>query len=325
MKEKYQKMMNALSLPQAFAQDIEERLNAKTKRSQPLIRTIAIAACVSLLVAGTVLAASQNAPNTVSVIDQDSKTAQASYSVQAELQQKAVSSLSADLQADLTNWSVDKAFRTKSELEAHLGFCLIRSSGLEASGIVEYLSQDFLYHSAYMDELALDTSARYILSQFDQQTLKVSAHRVVHNTEVYLAAYICIGEATGENLIKNITGETFTPVRMIDVEFQYDENGMFILGPDGAPLTTVTEYESAEHEFHYQEYTMPNGCVATIVTATAIERDGTRGFKEYMGYFIKDGILYTVKPYAVYDPNLSFPMNDYDCLTVLYEVLDLFE
>ena len=48
-------------------------------------------------------------------------------------------------------------------------------------------------------------------------------------------------------------------------------------------------------------------------------------YLEYMGYFIQDGILYSVKPYAVYDPNLSFPMNDYDCLTVLYEVLDLFE
>ena len=46
------------------------------------------------------------------------------------------------------------------------------------------------------------------------------------------------------------------------------------------------------------------------------------GFKEFIAYFVQDGILYSVRPYAVYDPDKTFPNINGDELKVLYQILD---
>lgn len=325
MKTKYRKLMNNLILSESFIQDMEEKLRKPVKHKKPALRTTLIAACVGLLVVTTALAASQHFADPVSVASEKSGTDQSSYTVRAELEQKALSSLSSQLQADLDANKIQQIYYEKEALEKYLGFELVNSTGLEKAGIVEDLAEDFSHNWNLVPELAIETSARYILTAPDPETLKVSAHRVIHNTEVYLRAHIVVGDVQKDNLIVELLGESFSPITKVDIQLQMDDNGQFMRDLNGNFIVKETIYESAEQEFSFENYTMSNGCTATIITATEIDLDGARGFKQYMGYFIHDGILYTVKPYAIYDPYQSFPMNDYDCLTVMYEVLDLFE
>ena len=63
---------------------------------------------------------------------------------------------------------------------------------------------------------------------------------------------------------------------------------------------------------------MENGAEAALVTMRQPDMD-TGG--EHVGYFVYDGILYRVWPYAVNDPDQETP----DMLNVLCRVLDAFE
>lgn len=308
-----------------------EKSAAPRAARRPLRLAIA-AACLCLLLPITVLGVGQ-LPGKVSLGDWISNTDETSYKVVADTVQWSMDSFSDVLRTDLENGTLQQVHNDKEELEAYLGVSLISSPALEEAGIVEDLAKSIDYGWDYCPELTIDPSARYILTASnldgsaagaDPQVLKVSCHRVMENSEIYLSAWIITDAVTPGQLEDGILMESFSPVTVFYLEFPRDADGNFLLDEKGIPTVELKEFTSAEQKFTSQSYPMPNGDTATIITAQSVEHDGSLGFQEYLGCFIHDGILYTVKPYAIDDPNLSYPTNDYDMLAVLQVVLDTF-
>lgn len=336
MNNPYRTMMEEVTLSPAARSAIAEKL-AQTvpagKSGKRILHTAIAAACLCILLPLTALGAALLL-KTVTLGKQTSTKEESFYKVEAGTVLHSLDSFSDALRADLEQGTLQRVFNDKDKLEAYLGFSLIPSAVLEEAGIVETLSESFRYGWDLIPELAVDTSARYILSAEDLEgnenytdpdVLKVSGHRVVHNMEIYLEAWI-ITDLAGESALEaGISGERFSPVTSHYLEFPRDEAGNFILDENGNPTVVMRQHTSAEHTFLSETYPMSNGCTATIITVQEVDHDGSGGFREYMGYFLSGGILYTVKPYAIYDPHQDFPMEDSDALIVLKEVLNVFE
>lgn len=316
-------------------------INNNKSRGSRSLRISLIAACVCLALAVTGFAVAEHLGR-VDMIRQQSSDSSASYSVRAELQQYELSELGAELQADLAAGTLRRVFNDKAELEAYLGIDLADAPELEAADIVGDLAEAFEYGFYLRPELAVDTTARYILSvttldgteATEPQVLKISCHRVVDNTEVYMDARIVLGNVSMEELEQGLLGENFMPEPRMTHEWVKDENGEQVYDESGQPVVNTTQYRSADRAFTSSAYTMANGLEATVITAESIEPgwsgdpgalSGSSGAREYAGYFVHGGILYTVRPYAIDDPALDFPMLDSDSLIVLEHVLDMFE
>lgn len=334
MKNKYRHMMEAVTLSPIARTAIEEKLNTvpQKRRSHPLRAAVA-AACFCLLTPVTALGIGY-LQGTVTLGRQTSSVEAASYNVVADVAQWSMDDFSEALQADMAEGTLQRIHNDKSELEEYLGIPLICSTALEEAGIVEDLEKSLQYGWNFTPELAVDTSARYILSAENldgsentahPQVLKISSHRVMENSEIYLDAWIITDSVTQNQLTEGFAGEDYAPVTMHYLEFPRDEHGNYILDENGIPTAIMRQHTSAEQKFTSASYPMANGDTATIITAQEICHDGSGGFQDYMGYFLHDGILYTVKPYGIYDPHQDYPMNDYDMLTVLKAVLDTFE
>lgn len=333
MKSDYRSMMEHIALSPAAKHTIEAAIRSAPKRSvfRPL-PAILSAVCLVLLLPVTALGI-QHFSKPVSLGQQEITETHAGYTVVAEVVPKATEDFSQSLRDDLTAGTLRQAFRSKEALEAYLGFPLAESPALEEARLVEDLAESFGCGFDLRPQLALDPAARYILTATDwegapapgdPEILKISAHRVFRNTELYLDAWIALDSVTVEQLEEGFLGENFPPVTGWTHEFLYDEEGNFLLNEDGFPVQEHRQFTSTDYTFLPETYEMANGCTATVITARFNEPDGTQGHREYMGYFLHKGILYTLRPYAIYDPTQEFPMEDIDARTVLLEALDSF-
>lgn len=334
-KQKFKNAFSAVTASEGCLTEVlkmADNINMKPVHRHNALRIALIAACVCLMLVGTVFAVAEHLGR-VDMINQQSSEYSASYSVRAQLRQYEPAELGEQLQTDLAAGTLQQIFNDKAELEAYLGIELIDAPELEAAGIVEDLAEALEYGFYLRPELAVDTTARYILSTTGldgsktsdaPQILKISSHRVVDNTEVYIDAHMVLGSLSTEDLEDGLLGENFKPEPRIVYEWVKDENGRQVYDELGNPVVTTTHYKSADRAFTSSLYTMANGLEATVITAETIEPDRSGG-REYAGYFVSEGILYSVRPYAIYDPTLDFPMLDSDCLIVLQQVLDMFE
>lgn len=333
MKSDYRSMMEPITLSPTTKTAIEAAILSAPKRAvfRP-IPAILAAVCLVLLLPVTALGI-QHFRKPVSLGQQEITETHAGYTVVAEVVPKAMEDFGQSLRDDLSDGVLRQAFRSKEALEAYLGFPLVESPALEETGLVEDLTESFGYGFDLRPQLALDTNARYILTATDwkgnpvsqdPEILKISAHRVFRNTEIYLDAWITLDSITMEQLEEGFLGENFPPVTGWTHEFLYDEEGNFLLDEDGFPIQEHRQFTSTDYTFLSESYEMPNGCTATLITARFNEPDGTQGHRQYMGYFLHNGILYTLRPYAVYDPTQDFPMEDIDARTVLLEALESF-
>lgn len=75
-------------------------------------------------------------------------------------------------------------------------------------------------------------------------------------------------------------------------------------------------------ETHLEEYTMPNGIKASIVTTTRDRTENTTSYTSYTAYWVADDILYSLKT-GVHDP-LEHP-DSVHALEILKEILDAYE
>lgn len=330
MKQRYNDMMTQIELSEKTRTAIENRLteqNTQHSAGKKLpLRLMVAAACIcAAMAAGVVFAESRAVVDAeVNVSTQD----EASYTMSAYLRSRDTDRFGAELQEQLSTGNVSGAFYSREDIEKYLGFSLISAPELEAAGINEGLATDFGYGFDIRPELAAAPDARYVVTgenidgsaaEGTPDVVKISGHRIMRNAEVYIEARILVNQNEDMEYAYVLTGEQYEPELLPHHEI--------IFNPDDYTDYEVitTDYYSAEKKFTIYQYNMENGDVATIVHVINVEMDGTNGFTDYHGYFIHDGILYSVYPYAVYDPDLSFPMNDYDMLTVLREVLDSFE
>lgn len=334
MKSEYHAMMESLTLSPAARTTIEAGISNPSPQKLPLrsVRIALAVLCLVFLLPVTALGIAQ-LHKPVELGQQEITETHAGYKVVAEVIPKATEEFSESLQSDLESNTLRQVFHDRTSLESYLGFPLISCPQLEEAQIVDTLDKHLSSGWQLRPQLAVDTSARYILTTTDwegnlktadPEILGISAHRVFMNTEIYLDAWIFLKSATLEQMEAGILGENFLPVTGWTTEFLYDEEGYFILDEKGFPVQEHRQFTSTDYTFLPTEYEMANGCTATLVTARFNEPDGTQGLREYMAYFLHEGILYTVRPHAIYDPHLDFPMADTDSRKVLVEVLDSF-
>ena len=334
MKEQYNTMMKQMKLSDTGRSAIEKNLTTggKIRRTTPLRLGLA-AACVCIVLIGGVFAAERL--GRVEMNDPQSGADHSEYNVSVDLTQE--ERLFSDcLVSDLNNGTLQRAFMDRSELENYLGFPLIRSETLESAPINGHLEEDFAHNWNLRPELAVAPDARYVLTGMSYdggemegfpEVLKISTHRVVENFEVYIDARIITGSVDGTI---DLMGEEFKPEPLIDHKLVVDENGYLILDENGNAIMETTQYESAEKIFYSETYLMSNGIQATIVTIETVdswvleqraEGKDVMGFCEYIAYFVHDGVLYSVRPWAVYDNSLPV---DGSPLITLKHVLDSF-
>lgn len=340
MKERYQNMMEQVKLSEAGRNAIAQRLTERATRARknPLQWGLA-AACVCVVLMGGVFAAGQFAK--VLVSEPQSGIDHSEYQVSVDLQEEGEKAFSAVLRNDLENGALQRAFTDRTALEEYLGFALVHSELLETAGINEHLERDFAYNWNLRPELAVAPDARYVLTAttYDgeemrgvPEVLKISTHRVVENYTVYLDARIVTGNVEGQI---DLIGEEFAPEPLLDHQLLVDENGYLILDENGEAIMQTTQYKSAEKIFHSESYMMANGIEATIVivetpnpTLQRAEEAGLptegSGFCDYIGYFVYDGILYSVRPYGIYGNTIPGNYTNDHSLTILYHVLDSF-
>ena len=340
MKERYRNMMEQMKLSENGRAAIEKKLSttSKTCRYTPL-RTGLAAACVCLVLMGGVFAAGQLAK--VRMGNEQSDVDHSEYQVSVDLTQEDEKAFSEAIISDLTNGTLQRAFMDRTELEEYLGFSLIRSEMLETAPINGHLERDFEYGWNLRPELAVAPDARYVLTATTcdgtettgiPEVLKISMHRVVENFTVYIDARIITGSVEGQI---DLIGEEFEPDPLLDHKLLVDENGYLILDENGNAIMETVQYESAEKIFSYESYVMENGLEAIIVTIETPDPSLERakelgipteghGFREYIGYFIHDGILYSVMPYSIYDNTIPGNYVNGHELTILKHILDSF-
>lgn len=330
MKERYRNMMMQIELSEEARTAIENGLSSREEKSTrtrklPLRLMIAAACICAAMATGVAFAGAGD-----SVVEQEnilSTQEESSYEMSAYLRNRDTADLGSQLRKQLSAGNIGGAFYSREEIEEYLGFSLISAPELEAAGINEGLATDFEYGFDIRPELAVAPDARYVITGENldgsaaegvPDVVKVSGHRIMRNAEVYIEARILVNQNEDMEYAYVLTGEQYEPTLLPHHEI--------IFNPDDYTDYEVitTDYYSAEKKFTSYQHNMENGDVATIVHVINVEMDGTNGFTDYHGYFIHDGILYSVYPYAIYDPHLSFPMHDYDMLTVLREVLDSF-
>ncbi len=337
MMEQYKNMMEQMKLSEHSRSAIEQKLakHTKTRKVDPL-RMGLTAACVCIILIGGVFAAGRIAG--VEMNDPQSGVDHSEYNVSVDLTQEE-RTFSDQLVIDLNRDTLQRAFMARDELENYLGFPLIHNELLESAPINGHLEQDFAHNWNLRPELAVAPDARYVLTGMSYdgtemsgfpEVLKVSTHRVVENFTVYIDARVITGSVDGEI---DLMGEEFEPEPMLDHKLLVDENGYLILDEDGNAIMETTQYKSAEKIFYSETYLMANGIRATIVTIETVEpwvleqREkgyNVMGFCEYIAYFVHDGVLYSVMPYAIYDNTIPGNYVNGHELTILYQVLDSF-
>ena len=335
MNEQYKNMMEQMKLSESSRTAIEEKLDTSTKTIHcTSLRLGLAAACVSLVLMGGVFAAGQIAKVTMSAPQSNAEHSEFQVSVDLTLEDK--KSFSEALVCDLENGTLQRAFTDRAELEEYLGFPLIHNDALETAGINEHLEQDFAHNWNLRPELAVAPDARYVLTAttYDNtgtdgfpEVLKISMHRVVENREFYIDARIITGSVDGQ---LNLSGEKFEPEPLIYSEPLRDENGQIMFDENGNLIVETTHYKSAEKCFYSESYVMANGIEATIITIETLEpwmmemrEEGkdVKGFCEYIAYFVHEGVVYSVRYWAVYDPTI--PVNG-SALSSLKHILDSF-
>lgn len=340
MKERYRNIMEQMQLSETSRAKIEESL-AETARVQrnDFLRMGLAAACVCLILTGGVFAAGQLAR--VLMSEPKSSEEHSEYQVSVDLTQEEEKTFSEALVSDLENGTLQRAFMDRAELEEYLGFALIHSEMLENAPINEHLERDFAYGWNLRPELAFAPDARYVLTGMSYdgaemagfpEVLKISVHRVVENFTVYIDARIITGSVDGQI---DLTGEEFEPEPLLDHKLLVDENGYLILDENGNAIMETVQYESAEKIFTSESYVMANGLEAIIVTIetpnptlerakeAGIPTEG-HGFRDYIGYFVHDGILYSIIPYGIYDNTIPGNYVNGRGLTILKHILDSF-
>lgn len=329
----YRNMMESVTLSSSARRKIEAAISASHPVPHRFLRpfpVIVAAACMLVLLPLTVAGIKYTA-KPVSLANQETTEGQASYNVLADVFPAPPEQFSEAMQSDLSGGTLQQIFHNKENLESYLGFSLADSPTLEEAGIVDDLAESLEDGFDLRPQLALDPSARYIMTTTDLEgnitttepdALRVSSHRVFHNMEVYLDAWIILDSVTTQQLENGILGENFPPITGWASEFLYDQDGNFILDEKGTPQKRFWQFTSADYDFVSTQYKMPNGNTATIVTARFREPDGRVSLCQYMGYFVENGILYSVRPYGIYDPTLD---QEPDAHMVLTAALDTFQ
>ena len=333
MKQTYRTMMEKQTLSREARAEFFEKLAGGTRRTRHPLRTALVAACLCVGLAGTVLAVgyvtdgfaqpktSVPPQQVVEVIGEISGVDLSSYRVQAAVALRGEDGLSETVKEDLAAGTLVTAWQDRDGLESYLGAQMARNPLLDEAIIVAGLDRDLRYGWNLCPEVAADTTARYIVNGIafdgtaidaDPDLIRVTSHRVVDNREVYIRAYLAAGE--GEISPDGLPGEEFLPEPLINSELVQDENGEWVWKTE--------HYRSAEKKFTAAAYQMKNGTVATIVTTETVGQ----GFCEYTGYFVSDGVLYSVKPSGVYDPQKDSGWSTCTrSLDVLKQVLDEFK
>lgn len=334
MKERYRNMMEQITLSEDSRSVIEQELskNSRTRKFDPL-RMGLVAACVCIVLMGGVFAAGQLTKVRVGNTQSDPTHSEYDVSINLTQEERAFGD---QLVSDLNSGTLQRAFMDKDALEHYLGFPLIHSELLESASINEHLEEDFAHNWNLRPELAAAPDARYVLTGMSYdgaemdgfpEVLKISMHRIVDNRELYIDARIVTGSVDGE---LDLAGEEFHPEPMLDHRLVLDEEGLLMFDEDGNLVVETRYYESAEKIFYSDPYLMANGIEATIVTIETVEPwvleqraegKNVMGFCEYIAYFVHEGILYSVRPWAVYDSNISVEGSP---LTTLKHVLDSF-
>lgn len=337
MKNRYRGMMEQVTMSEQGRAELLHKLGETggAQRGHRTLRTVLAAACACLVLVGGAFAAEHLAGVWLGQVE--SGEDHSSYQVKADFGQWKLEHLGERLQSDLESGSLRRTFEDKAELEEYLGIELIHSAALESAGIVEDLEAAFQFGFNLRPELATDPNARYVLTGTTvdgevtdgiPEVLNVSAHRVMENSQIYIDARIVTEQADSVRLEEGLLGEFFEAEPLIDHILSLDEMGR--------PSWETIHYTSAEKIITSEPYVMDNGTEATIVTVETVDQWVEReketgrpfegqGARDYIGYFVKDGVLYSVRPYGVDDPNQSFPNLDSDMLTVLMRVLNTFE
>ena len=337
MKERYRSMMEQATLSDGARSAFERKLDSTrpVKKGTRVLRAALIAACACVVLIGGAFAAEY--VRGVWLGEATAGEDYSSYQVQAEFGQWKLDDMGRQLQSDLENGELRRSFDDKAELEEYLGVKLADSEVLEQAPIVDALEQSFEYGWDLRPELAMDPNARYVLSGMTvdnvemaskPQVLKVTAHRVVDNYEVYVDARIVTEYADPTQLEQGLLGEFFDAEPLIDWTVSVDENGE-------AVFETI-HYTSAEKKITSEPYVMANGTEASLVTVETADRWVERqkeaewpfegnGFCEYIGYFVYDGVLYSVRPYCVYDASIDQNYAERYALEILKTVLDSFQ
>lgn len=341
MKERYSHMMRQMELSGRARRAILTE-ESRPRRRHPLRLALA-AACVGVLLLGTVMAG--ELLHRVELGECVSGEEVSAYRVETQVHRWPIAQFSPRLREDMAEGNIRQVFDSREELEGYLGISLVRAPALEAAPLVAELEEDIrLWNWDLRLELGIDPGARYILTGTDlegnamavnPEVLKITIHRVMENTQVFLDARIVTEYADPEKAAAGLPGERFSPEHFLDHQLLVDEEGKLLLDESGQPQVEVTEYVSAKKDFSAGSYAMPNGDTAAVITIETVERwmEGKEegkdyfggGFTEYVGYFVHGGILYTVYPYSIDEPTLPYPMNDYDMESVLRTVLNTFE
>jgi len=334
MKNEYRKMMEQICLSDSRHAHILMQMEGAPKRkhaARPL-RVAAIVACICLALVGGAFAAAHLSG--VWLGEQVSGEEFSFYQVVADFGQWKLDQLGRELQEDLKQGTLRRVFNQREELEEYLGVQLIHSELLEQAGIVDTLEEKGW---VLRPELAVDPDARYILSGMKldgeemigvPEMLKVTAHRVVDNYMVAIDGRIVTENVDMTQLQEGLLGESFDAEPLIDWSVSIDK--------DGNPVFETIHYTSAEKIITSEPYVTANGLETTIVTAETVDRwierqaesglpFGGHGFREFTGYFVYEGILYSVHPDGIYDPTVEGNYLNDDALVVLKSILDSFK
>ncbi|MBQ7011354.1 MAG: hypothetical protein IJN63_06575 [Clostridia bacterium] len=323
MKDKYLSIMSKQKLSPEARERIEDKLGTErvARMGMRPLRVAAVALCIAmLLAAGTVTAAEMlKAP---SLTDGTTGEDESSFKVKAEVELFELKNELAALVADAEKAKLRTSFASKAELEEYLGTKLVDCPVLDDAGIVEDLEESFKWGFDIYPPLEKDADARYVLSMYDgngeectdaPHVIKITYHRVVQNEEVYVEASIFTELYDTAKLEEGVITQTFGPESYIISNVYVDDEGNI--------QYDAKNFYDAKYKFTTAEYEMKNGNTAMIVTA---EKDMgvDPGHKEYIAYFVQDGILYSVRPYAIYDPSKDFPNLNEDSLIPMYAILD---
>lgn len=333
MKQTYRTMMEQQTLSREARTSFAKKLNASTTHTSHPLRTALMAACLCVGLAGTALAVGYVAEGraqsknpvppqrVVEVIGEISGVDLSSYRVQATVVLRDGDDLSDQIKEDLAAGTLVQSWQDLAELENYLGVKMARNPSLDEAIIVAGLDLDLQHGWNLCPEVAVDTGARYIVSgtSFNgtaidvyPDLIRVTSHRVVDNREVYIRAYLMAG--AGEIPEHGLPGAVFWPEPLLNSTLVQDENGEWVW--------EMEHYKSAEKSFASSVYQMKNGNVATIVTAETVGQ----GFCEYTGYFVSDGVLYSVTPYAIHDPKQDSGWSEStSALAKLKQILDGFQ
>lgn len=324
MESKYKSMMYKYALSDEARTRIENALNEKTAHSSvgyKPFRVAVISACVALLLVGCAVAAVEifGRPE---VIQEQTGEDSSSYQVSAEVKFFKFEEELASLYTAVEKGDIRTSFESKAELEQYLGLVLMDSSLLESAGIVEDLEKCFDWGFYLYPVLEKDTNARFVVSILDgdrvestedPQIITVTSHRVVRNMRWFIEANIFTELYDAEKLGEGLLTDSYKPSSYLITTFILDENG---------EMTAFSEnHYDALYTFTTAEYEMKNGNTALIVTAEKYIGEGS-SFKEFIGYFVQGGVLYSVRTDGIYDPTIEGNYVNGDEIYVLYEILD---